>query len=389
MKERKTEISPRVKESEFKNIMKSVKIKAPKEYINEPGLLRQSGSIIREYGKNALIVASPKSVSAAGQNLFPSMEEAGIERIVYMFSGYVTFEKAENIANRYEGAGIDMVIGLGGGRVIDTAKIAATLLKVPAITVPTIAATCAAWAAVSIVYDDRGRYMNSFFNTVGPELVLADTRVLTEAPRRFLYAGIMDSLAKWYEICPYLQTEENSIFLRTMVLVCEQLKKILEREADTAFFSGEAAKDVVDAVIYLAGLSGSLRTDVLYHGIAHPFYYVLTKYPGNRSMLHGEIVGFGLLLQQALERKSDGEIGETIRLFGKFQNVLTLADLGLEGKENTLREIAGDLYSNYHLSLNRLGYGYSADEIYQAILRADSLARPHGTNASRARGAGE
>ncbi|MDR1133955.1 MAG: iron-containing alcohol dehydrogenase [Synergistaceae bacterium] len=364
--------------------MKSIKIKAPKEYINAPGLLRQSGNLLREYGKNALIVASPKSVSAAGQALFPSMEEAGIERTVSMFSGYVTFEKTENIANQHGNAGIDMVIGLGGGRVIDTAKIAATLLKVPAITVPTIAATCAAWAAVSIVYDGDGKYKDAFFNTIGPELVLADARILMEAPRRFLNAGIIDSLAKWYEIHPYQQIEGNAIFLRTMTLVCEQLKEILEKEADTVFFSDDAAMGVIDAVIYLAGLSGSLRTDTLYHGIAHPFYYVLTKYPESHSMLHGEIVGFGLLLQQVLERKSDEEIGETIRLFGKFQNALTLADLGLEGKRNILLKIAEDLYNSYHSSLNRLGYGYSADEIYRAILETDSLTRRHRANVSSA-----
>ena len=105
--------------------MKSIKIKAPKEYINAPGLLRQSGSLIREYGKKALIVASPKSVRAAGQTLFPSMEKAEIERAISIFSGWVTFEKAEKIANQHSNTGIDMVIGLGGGRVIDTANIAA------------------------------------------------------------------------------------------------------------------------------------------------------------------------------------------------------------------------------------------------------------------------
>jgi glycerol dehydrogenase len=364
--------------------MESIKIKAPKEYVNAPGLLRRSGSLIRAYGKNALIVASPKSVNAAGQTLFPSLEEAGVERTVHLFSGYVTFEKAESIARLYGNKGIDAVIGVGGGRVIDTAKIAATLLDVPAITVPTIAATCAAWAAVSIVYDDEGRFRDAFFNTVGPELVLADTRVLMEAPRRFLYAGIIDSLAKWYEIYPYRRMDEDSTFLDTMARVCEQLQEILEREAERAFSDDKAARRVVDAVIYLAGLSGSLQTDTLYHGVAHPLYYVMRKFPESHSLLHGEIVGFGLLLQQVLERKPSEEIEATVRLFGKFQNVLTLADLGLEGKEERIREIAEDLYEGYHSSLNYLGYGHSAEEIYRAILKIGAIAGQHAANAANA-----
>jgi glycerol dehydrogenase len=362
--------------------MESVKIKAPKEYINAPDLLRRSGSLIREYGESALIVASPKSIGAAGQTLFPSMEEAGIDWTVSPFSGFVTFESAESVAKRYENTGIDVVIGLGGGRVIDTAKIVATLLNARTITVPTIAATCAAWAAVSIVYDDEGGFKEAFFNAVGPELVLADTRILMEAPRRFLYAGIIDSLAKWYEIYPYQRIEQNSTFLNTMIRVCEQLREILEKEAHAAFFDDKAAALVIDAVIYLAGLSGSLQTDTLYQGIAHPFYNVLTKHPESRSFLHGEIVGFGLLLQQTLEGKSPEEIGDVVRLFGRFQNALTLADLGFNGKEEKIREISEDLYNGYHSSLNRLGYGYSADEIHMAIMKTDALLRHLEANVS-------
>jgi glycerol dehydrogenase len=360
--------------------MESVRIKAPKEYINAPDLLRRSGSLIRGYGRSALIVASPKSMDAAGKTLFPSMKERGIDWVVFPFSGYVTFKKAEDIAKRYGDTGINVVIGLGGGRVIDTAKIAATLLNAPAITIPTIAATCAAWAAVSIVYDDEGGFQDAFFNAVGPELVLADTRVLMEAPKRYLQAGIIDSLAKWYEIYPYQRIEGDSTFLNTMIRICEQLKEILETDAPAASFDDKAAIRVIDAVIYLAGLSGSLHTDTLYQGIAHPFYNVLTKYPESHSLLHGEIVGFGLMLQQTLEGKSPEEIGEAVRLFGKFQNALTLADLGLDGKEERVREIAEDLYKGYHSSLNRLGYGYSADEIHLAIMKTDALLRQRAAN---------
>jgi glycerol dehydrogenase len=335
--------------------------------------------LIGRYGTNALVVDSPASEQKGGELLFAALESAGIRHTQTCFSGHVTLRKAHEIAAR--GGDIDLVIGMGGGRVLDVAKLVGTFCGVPVVTVPTIAATCAAWAAVSIVYDEEGRFSESYFNTVGPELVLADTKILFEAPRRYLWAGIVDTFAKWYEIIPYERLEGASTFLRTMIQISAQLRDTLTRCSASAIRKfeegelGDEAVQVIDAVIFLAGLTGSMQTDTLYQGIAHPFYNAMSYFPESGHLLHGEKVGFGVLLQQVLEGKTSEEIEGVIRLFAGFGNTLTLRDMKLEGQDELIWRLAEHLWEVYRPSLNRLGYGFSASEIYDGIRKTDGLIR--------------
>lgn len=359
----------------------TVKIKAPKAYHSGVGLLEECGPLIAAYGTNALLIGSPKSFSAAGPRLFPALERAGVRRTDHSFSGSVTMEAARALADAHADGGIDAVIGLGGGRVMDTAKLVGTLLNVPVITIPTIAATCAAWAAVSIHYDDAGRFQGGFFNPEGPQLVLADVGLLFAAPRRYLLAGIVDALAKWYEIVPYEPLEGESSFLQTMLLVAGQLRDTLARQTAPALelyekgVLGIEAVQVIDAVIYLAGLTGSLQTDTLYQGFAHPFYNELSSVPSSAHLLHGEKVGFGILVQQTLEHKSSREAEETLRLFAGLGNTLTLADLGLEHDPVALGALARRLWARYAPSLNRLGYGFDPEELVRAMEQTNDRVR--------------
>lgn len=361
-----------------------VRIKAPKEYISEPDVLSKAGEYIKKYGTKALIVTSEKSLEATKQVLLPSLEEAGIQYEIYFFTGYPTMEKAESIAASYPE--YDVVIGLGGGRVIDTAKVVGTKKDVPIVTIPTIAATCASWAAVSILYNEKGEFVDAFFNKRGSVLILADTRVLFQAPKRYLFAGVIDTYAKWYEIAPYEKLEGDSTFLQVMIDIAKRAHDTLTHKTPIALEKAkngeiqEEAVQTIDAIIFLAGLTGSLQTDTLYQGIAHPLYNVLSFVEETKHLLHGEKVGYGLLVQQVLENKSDKEAKEVIDLFGIFENRLTLEELHIKDKPEKLDFIADKLFEDYHKSLNNLGYGFSAQEIKEAILKTDQLIESSKTN---------
>lgn len=354
-----------------------VKVKAPKEYISKPDVLEESGEYIKKYGKKALIIASKKSLEVSKDRLLPSLDKAGIEYVIHLFTGYPTMEAADKIAASY--LETDVVIGLGGGRVIDTSKVVGTKKGVSVVTIPTIAATCASWAAVSILYNEKGEFTDAFFNKIGPELILADTRILFEAPKRYLYAGVIDTYAKWYEIYPYEKLEGSSTFLQVMIDIAKRAHETLTNITPIALEKekngeiGDEAIQTIDAIIFLAGLTGSLQTDTLYQGIAHPLYNVLSYVEETKHLLHGEKVGYGLLVQQVLEKKTKKEIQEVIDLFRFFENDWTLEALHIKDNTEKLAFISDKIYKDYYKSLNRLGYGFSGEEIRDAFYAIDAL----------------
>ncbi len=54
-----------------------------------------------------------------------------------------------------------VVIGVGGGALLDSAESARPPPGVPLVAIPTIAATCAAWTPLSVWYSDAGQALNS------------------------------------------------------------------------------------------------------------------------------------------------------------------------------------------------------------------------------------
>lgn len=60
--------------------------------------------------------------------------------------------------------------------------------------VPSVAATCAAVSAVSILYDHQGVYQEMYHLRAAPEVVILDSQIIAAAPVRWLSAGIGDTL---------------------------------------------------------------------------------------------------------------------------------------------------------------------------------------------------
>ncbi len=313
-----------------------ITIKTPKVYINEVGSISRSGEYISKIGKNPLIIAGEKAKKAVGDEFFASLEKNGISpKNVQIFSGYPSQTQFDSYAEKAKSANSDVIIGIGGGRVLDTAKATADILGLPAITVPTVAATCAAWAAVTIQYDDEGGYVRSRLNKNSAQLVIADPKVIFTAPERYLFSGVVDTFAKFYEIRPttefFPEDVPSAIALKASKIAFENL----ERDTFKAIFDskkgvyGEVAKNVIDAIIYLAGFAGSFRGEHGHYSFAHPFYHTSTRLHHSNIKLHGEKVAFGIVTQLILEGKSDSEVLDAIKIFSRYENAHTLEDFAL------------------------------------------------------------
>ncbi len=350
-------------------------IKTPKIYISEADAIKFAGEYIKKFSKNPLIVGSKKALEVTLFDLKKTLAENDISsKNIDTFSGFPSENKFDYYVGLVKKFNADALIAIGGGRVLDTIKATGDLLDIPVITIPTIAATCAAWAGLTIQYDDEGSYVSPRLLKKAPVLVIADTKIILSAPKRYLFAGVVDTFAKFYEIRPSLVHEKNSINLDIAFYSSKIAYKKLEENVFKAIYDsekdiyGQAAKDVVDAIIYLAGFAGSFQTNTGYYSFAHPFYHISARFPSTRHKLHGEKVAYGILAQLFLEEKTRDEIEDVINIFEKYNNVFTLKDIGLD-RENTkqLHALAADIKASFDY------VSWSEDAIVEALKEIDRL----------------
>lgn len=357
-----------------------ITIKTPIEYINQPDIHLIAGRYIKKYGKNALIIGSKTSLEVIGTAFFENLKEEEIQYEVETFLGYPTFVTMKAYAKKAEERKADVIIGIGGGKVCDTAKAAGTFAKLPVITIPTIAATCASWAAVSIVYNEKGQVEVPFSNDNSPVLLLADTKIIAQAPSKYMYAGIVDTLAKWYETIPNLTIAPKDTTLSISLYGAKLAFDSLLKQGKQAVLDGQQGLvtkevfDTIDAILYLAGFVGSFQGDTFYGGFAHPFYNSSTLISKTMGRLHGEKVSIGLLAQYILEKRSDEEIRELIHVLDKFHLALTLEEIGIQNEEET-RIIAKDILKRFSNGYKQLSIAQTENEIVKALWQADAIVK--------------
>ena len=354
-------------------------IRTPYKYVSEAGIAERAGALVAEFSKKPLVIAGAKARKALGAGFFRSLAESGVSVVeAKTFEGYPSERQFSFYADEAKKAGADAVIGIGGGRVLDTAKAAADTAGLPAVTVPTVAATCAAWAALSIQYDDAGSFVQVRLNKNSARLVIADPKVIFTAPERYLFAGVVDTFAKFFETRPTTEFHPEHIPGEIAFSVSKTAYSRLEQgvfravsEASRGEF-GEAAGDTVDSIIHLAGLAGSVTSQIGHYSFAHPFYHTSTKLTHTNVKLHGEKVAFGIVAQLVLEGKPEREIVQAIRLFAKYSNAFTLDDFNISGesRERDLDFLARQIPLDFP-------YVPNPGKIRNALVRADELTRQY------------
>ena len=170
----------------------------PGRYVQAEGAIEALGEEVQRLGTSALIVAG----RTAEGTLVPRHLPAWRERLavtVERFGGESSEEEIERLTKVAEAHACDVIAGMGGGKVIDTAKAVTHAANARVAIVPTIASTDAPTSAVAVIYTSDGAFLRYLFLPRNPDLVLVDTRVIAAAPVRFLVAGMGDALATWFE----------------------------------------------------------------------------------------------------------------------------------------------------------------------------------------------
>lgn len=355
-----------------------IKLYGPLNFIVGSGVLRSIGKYSLPVGKKALILTSEHSDQAAGEVIRESLDDAGISYVGYTFSGIPSEKQARFYADKAKEDGADFFIAAGGGRVLDTAKYAAYFADKPILTVPTISATNASYRRNTILYDDEGRFIVRKLNKESPLYVLVDTDILAKQPLRYLNSGIIDSLVRLYEARPYGPLYGEGLQFPFAYQLAVVIYDYFSKHHDAvirAFTEGgdlQTVRETVTAIIALPGIAANYAGGVKLTGFAHPFYNQLTRVNPGRTLLHGEIVGYGILVQLLLEGKPEEEFLKEYKLLQSYGFDYSLEDLGLD-QGTRLKDIVHALYTENLPKTPFLSHIKTEGEIEKAIVTVDEL----------------
>ncbi len=309
-------------------------IKTPHTWFHHAGIRHDAGEYIAPLTQNILIITSAQAWARVNPALENSLRSSGIAWQTEIMTGYCTDERVAHYVKRAHKLGVQYIVGVGGGRVLDTAKAVADALDGGAsITIPTVASTCAAWSPLSVFYTEEGGQIRSQPLKTLPRLVLVDSEIIAQSDVRYLKAGIVDALAKWYEFRPYLQHTPDNLSLQLKVQTARLAVDIYEKHGQQALrdnqahLVSDALISVIDANIAVAGMANSIRGEIPTPGVAHAIHNRLTYEPALRDWLHGERVGYSLLVQSFLEQDSDTPDATLLALLRQYDAPLTLAPL--------------------------------------------------------------
>ncbi|MDR1325788.1 MAG: iron-containing alcohol dehydrogenase [Treponema sp.] len=295
-------------------------------------------------------------------------------------TGYCSHELVDALSASLRPGGASVIIGLGGGSVLDTAKALSVKLDLPFVAIPTIAATCAAATPLSVWYSLEGKALGFEIFNRAVDAVLVDPRIILEAPADYLKAGIADTLAKWYEASILTGGGVNlPLSVRLGLEVSATLKDVLlekGKAAKTALKTRTLSPEfieVVDAVIIGGSLVGGLGERYTRVAAAHALHNGISVLSETHHLLHGIKVAYGLLVQAAL--MEDGSLTELVPKFRELELPLSLRDLGIDpdDKEKLWHFIDASLVPSE--SIHYLPFPVDRERLLRAIETVEKLSR--------------
>ncbi len=359
---------------EYRDIPPQVSIISPGKVIRGAGVLLTVGGEVANLGTRPLIIAGNQTINMSQRSLQQLFQSPEIDPICVSYGADCCEASLKALGKQAREHQADVIIGFGGGKALDTAKLVGHQLQLPVMTIPTSGATCAAWTALSNVYSETGAFLYDVALSRCPDVLMLDYDLLQTAPQRTLVAGIGDAIAKWYEASVSSGHLEETLIIAA-VQQARVLRDILLQKSAAALQSpgSQVWQEVVDCSVLLAGVIGGLGGAQCRTVAAHAVHNGLTHICGHGS-IHGEKVAYGILVQLRLEEMIQGNQlaasarQQLLKFYAEIGLPQRLADLGLGnitlGELQTAAEISLQPNSDIH----RLPFPVSLEHLMAAMV---------------------
>lgn len=365
----------------------------PTKYVQGEDEILNLGYFVKTFGKRALLIGHLDDIARVKDKLDTTKERFNIEFIESGFSGECSRQEVARIKNIAKENQCDCTIGIGGGKAIDTAKCVAEGENI--IIVPTIAATDAPTSHSAVLYTTDGAFDDYAYFKQSPSVVLVDTKVIANAPTRFLISGMGDALSTYFEARATSLSYSNvnaGLPCGAREGLCEGAKGTNAALAfaklcyETLLENGEKAIQASEANVVTQALENIVEANILLSGIgfesgglagAHAIHDGLTILEGTHKYFHGEKVAFGTIAQLVLENASTEELYEVLDFCMRIGLPVCLEDIGVNAiSEEELMAVAKKACIPEE-SIHSMPFPVTVEQVAAAITTADKIGKKY------------
>lgn len=301
-----------------------------------PGTLGQVGTLAAQLGQRAFVVTG--RTSARAQPLLDRLSQAGIEAILFSVAEEPTVHIVQTGTQQARNAGCDLIIGIGGGSVLDTAKAVSILLTnggealdylevigrgqpltraaAPCIAIPTTAGTGAEVTRNAVLASPEHRVKVSLrSDLLLPRVALVDPELTYTMPPAVTASTGLDALTQLIE--PFVSNQANpltdAICREGIVRAARSLLRAYQHGDDRA-----AREDMAVASLFSGLALANARLGAV-HGFAAPLC-------GTFGAPHGAVCGSLLPHVMAVNveaLQSRAPESEALRRYDEIARLLT------------------------------------------------------------------
>ncbi|HSL00905.1 MAG TPA: glycerol dehydrogenase [Rubrobacteraceae bacterium] len=350
---------------------------APGKYIQGRGAIERLGEVLGQLGaERPLILSDPIVGEIMGDTL------DGITGAIHAgFGGECSPEEIDRVSEAASENGADAIVGIGGGKTMDTAKAVAHPAGLPLVIVPTIASTDAPTSSLSVVYDEEGAFKEYRFFGRNPDAVIVDTAVIAGAPVRFLVAGIGDGLSTYFEADSSSRTRKQTMAGGAPTQAAIAIARLCY---DTLLEHGLAARLAVEQQAVTPAVEKVVEANTLLSGLgfesgglaaAHSVHNGLTVLEGTHHFWHGEKVAFGVISMLMLEERPAETVEEVVDFCLEVGLPVALEDIGLEGVSREELETVAEAACAEGETIHNEPFDVYPQMVVDAMLAADAFGR--------------
>lgn len=351
---------------------------SPAHYIQGSGVFDEAGKYLNSLGTKPVLLCDKTVWNIAGEQLNETLEKEEFAVTHVEFGGEASEEEISRIVEIAKKESNDFIIGLGGGKTLDTVKNVAHQLSIPVAILPSVASTDAPCSALSVLYTPEGNFEKYAFYGKNPDLVLIDTKVVANAPVRNLIAGIGDAMATNIEAQDVARGYNQSMLGHDPTLAS---LAIAQTCADNLFAHAHEAVAAVEGRVVTSSLEAVVEANTLLSGLgfessglaaAHAIYDGFTALSGeSETLMHGEKVAYGYLCELMLDNVPAEQLDKYIKFNKSLGLPTTLADLKLSGVTYDELLKVGKQATIPSETIHQMPFEVSAEDVANAIVAVD------------------